>query len=103
MYSWNKQSKPDKFCFFLLKLKPNIQSFQIVFIENIKVRGFGFCVSITVLSVASFLSTKTFPIWMEDFGLPITLGIYAIICLVGTVFVMCAMTETKGQSIDDVK
>lgn len=40
---------------------------------------------------------------MEEYGLPITLGIYGIICLVGTVFVMYAVKETKGQSIDDVK
>lgn len=52
---------------------------------------------------ASFYSTKTFPLWMEDFGLPTTVLIYAIICAAGTLFVMFAIRETNGQSMDDVK
>lgn len=73
------------------------------YLEKKQVRGFGFCVSLFVFCGASFYSTKTFPLWMEDFGLPTTVLIYAIICAAGTLFVMFAIRETNGQSMDDVK
>lgn len=67
-----------------------------------KVRDFGLFVSNIVLSAASFVSTKSFPLWMDDFGLPITLSFYAVFSLAGALFIMFATKETKGKSIDNI-
>lgn len=69
----------------------------------LKIRGLGLCISIFAMSVVSFWTTKSFPIWMEDYGLPVTLTIYAISSFIGAFFVILAGTETKGQSMDEVK
>lgn len=52
------------------------------------------------MSCGAFASNKSFAMWMEDYGLPATLCIYAAVSVVTAVGVMYTTKETKGQSID---
>ena len=57
-------------------------------------------ISLIASSFASFVSLKTFPIWMETIGLPYTFLIYAIGCALGAIFVLVFVTEMNGKRID---
>lgn len=53
------------------------------------------------MSSTSFYLLKTFPIWIEEFGLPATLSIYGVACVLGAVYVIFMVPEMKGKRIDD--
>lgn len=52
------------------------------------------------MSLVSSVSLKTFPIWMETLGLPVTFMIYAVGCIFGAAFVIVFLVEMTGKSID---
>lgn len=54
------------------------------------------------LSLSGFASVKTFPIAMSIIGLHGCMMIYGIGCVVGAVFVLVVLKETKGKSLDGV-
>ncbi|XP_037040406.1 facilitated trehalose transporter Tret1-2 homolog [Bradysia coprophila] len=66
-----------------------------------KIRTFGMSIISMVLSITGFVSVKTFPVLMELVGLHGSLLIYGIGCVVGVVFVIIVLEETRGQSLDD--
>lgn len=55
-----------------------------------------------MFNLVMFLSLKTFPILIEIVGLDGTLSLYAIGCLIGALFVVFFMKETRGTSLDDI-
>jgi SP family facilitated glucose transporter-like MFS transporter 8 len=50
----------------------------------------------------AFLVTKFFPIMMNDFGSEATYGVFFGICIVGTIFVVVFVPETKGKSREEI-
>ncbi|XP_021938182.1 facilitated trehalose transporter Tret1-2 homolog isoform X2 [Zootermopsis nevadensis] len=50
----------------------------------------------------AFLVTKFFPIMINDMGPEATYGTFFIICLLGTIFVMIFVPETKGKTREEI-
>lgn len=68
-----------------------------------RVRGFAVSVSVSVLWVASFLLTFTFPILHGILGSARTFWIYAAVCLAGFLFVFWRVPETKGRTLEQIE
>lgn len=50
----------------------------------------------------AFLVTKFFPIMMNDMGSEATYGTFFVICLVGTIFIVVFVPETKGKTREEI-
>lgn len=50
----------------------------------------------------AFLVTKFFPIMMNEMGSEATYGTFFVICLLGTIFVMIFVPETKGKTREEI-
>jgi len=50
----------------------------------------------------AFLVTKFFPIMMNDMGSEATYGTFFVICLVGTIFSVVFVPETKGKTREEI-
>lgn len=50
----------------------------------------------------SFLSITTFPLLLEICGIWTCIWIFAVICTIGFVFTLFAITETKGQNMNQI-
>lgn len=68
-----------------------------------RVRGVAMSVSITVLWLACFVLTFTFPTLNKVLGASGTFFIYAFLCLVGFVYLFGALPETKGKSLEAIE
>jgi sugar porter (SP) family MFS transporter len=68
-----------------------------------RVRGAAMSVAVSVLWIACFLLTVTFPALNERLGPSGTFATYAGICLVGLVLVALRLPETKGRSLEDIE
>jgi SP family sugar:H+ symporter-like MFS transporter len=67
-----------------------------------KYRGFALALAGMSNWLANFLVTITFPILLENVGLGISYGIYAIFGLVGFGFVFRYVNETKGKTLEEI-
>lgn len=65
----------------------------------------GACVAIcsTALWAACFVLTYTFPLLNAGIGTAFTFWLYAAICAAGFVFVLRALPETKGRSLEEIE
>lgn len=68
-----------------------------------RVRGMGVSVAVSALWIASFVLTFTFPILQRGLGSAGTFWVYAAICFVGFVFVLAAVPETSGKSLEEIE
>ena len=68
-----------------------------------RVRGAAMSVAVSVLWIACFLITVTFPPLNERLGPAGIFATYAGICLVGLVLVALRLPETKGRSLEDIE
>ncbi|GAB3959956.1 sugar porter family MFS transporter [Spirosoma harenae] len=68
-----------------------------------RIRGNAMALSTLALWIANFFTTASFPIMKANFGLPITFGIHAGICLIYFVFVKANVPETKGKSLEEIE
>jgi hypothetical protein len=50
----------------------------------------------------AFLVTKFFPIMMNDMGSEATYGTFLVICLLGTIFIVIFIPETKGKTREEI-
>jgi len=50
----------------------------------------------------AFLVTKFFPIMMNEMGSEATYGTFFVICLVGTIFIVVFVPETKGKTREEI-
>lgn len=50
----------------------------------------------------AFLVTKFFPIMMNNMGSEATYGTFFVICILGTIFVMIFVPETKGKTREEI-
>jgi MFS transporter, SP family, xylose:H+ symportor len=66
------------------------------------IRSQGVSASVAALWIASFALTYSFPILNAALGTAGTFTGYGIICLLGALFVGFFVTETKGQSLEEI-
>ena len=68
-----------------------------------KVRGMAISFVGLVNSSVAFLVTFLFPWELENFGNATTFLIYGVIAVIGLVFVMRILPETKGRSLEELE
>lgn len=67
-----------------------------------KVKSFGLTFLVTVLWSFCLLVLKFFPFIMEAIGLHSASFIFAGVCIVGSIFLLIVMPETKGKSYEEI-
>jgi MFS transporter, SP family, xylose:H+ symportor len=68
-----------------------------------KIRGVASSVAIVSLWIAYFILVFTFPILAESLGTYGPFYLYAVICLLGFLFVKSKVKETKGQTLEELE
>ena len=66
-------------------------------------RSLAMALCTAVLWIASFLLTYTFPFLNSGFGTGGTFMLYAMICMVGFIFTLKRIPETKGKSLEAIE
>ena len=72
-----------------------------IFPNNI--RGAAMAIATTALWIACFVLTYTFPILNKLLNASGTFWLYAIICLLGFLFILKKLPETKGKSLEEIE
>jgi sugar porter (SP) family MFS transporter len=68
-----------------------------------RIRSLGVSVAVSGLWIASFLLTYTFPLLNRALGSSGLFFGYGAICILGGIFVLTSVTETKGQSLEEIE
>lgn len=68
-----------------------------------RIRGAAMALATFALWTACFVLTYTFPLLNEALGASGTFWVYAAICLLGFVFVLLKLPETKGKSLEEIE
>lgn len=68
-----------------------------------RIRSLGVSVAVSALWIASFILTFTFPLLQRTVGSAGTFWTYAGICFAGFFFVLAAVPETKGKSLEQIE
>lgn len=76
---------------------------SIVFLFFFQIRTIGLTICILFVYASAFLFIKLFPILLEIIDLYGCMVIYTIGSVAGAIFVLFALEETKGRSLDMLK
>lgn len=68
-----------------------------------RIRGAAMSVAVTSLWAACFVLTYTFPILNKRIGAAGTFWLYAAVCVVGLVYILRALPETKQKSLETIE
>jgi sugar porter (SP) family MFS transporter len=68
-----------------------------------RIRGAAMALSTFALWIACFILTFTFPLLNKGFGAAGTFWVYAGICILGFLFVLRKLPETKGKSLEEIE
>ncbi|MBN2272701.1 MAG: sugar porter family MFS transporter [Bacteroidales bacterium] len=68
-----------------------------------RVRGTAISVAVIFLWLAYFILVFTFPIIEEYFGNAVAFWGYAVICVLGFLFIFIKLPETKGKSLETIE
>lgn len=68
-----------------------------------RIRSLGVSVAVSALWIASFILTFTFPLLQRTVGSAGTFWTYAGICFAGFLFILAAVPETKGKSLEQIE
>jgi SP family xylose:H+ symportor-like MFS transporter len=68
-----------------------------------RIRGVAVSISVSALWLASFFLTYTFPLISSALGSAGTFWLYSMICLLGFLFILWRVPETKGKSLEEVE
>jgi MFS family permease len=68
-----------------------------------RVRGAAMALATFALWVACFILTYTFPLLNRTLGAAGTFWVYAGICLIGFLFIVKNLPETKGKSLEEIE
>lgn len=66
-------------------------------------RGASMAVATTALWAACFVLTYSFPLLNAAAGTGMTFWLYAVICVVGFLFINRSLPETKGKSLEEIE
>jgi sugar porter (SP) family MFS transporter len=67
------------------------------------IRGTAMAIATTMLWVACFVLTYTFPLLNKLLNASGTFWLYSVICLSGFLFILKKLPETKGKSLEDIE
>lgn len=67
------------------------------------IRGAAMSVATLALWIANYITVSMFPVMQENFGLPVTFLIHAVICLFLFVFVLKYVPETKQKTLEEIE
>mgnify|MGYP001243212633 CR=1 FL=1 len=59
--------------------------------------------AVCALWIACFLLTYTFPILNKNLGSAGTFWLYAVICVLGFLFILVKLPETRGKSLEQIE
>ncbi|MBC7846057.1 MAG: sugar porter family MFS transporter [Flavobacterium sp.] len=68
-----------------------------------RIRGVAMSIATFALWIASAILVQTFPIFNEYLGTSGTFWLYGIICILGFVFVLKKLPETKNKSLEEIE
>jgi sugar porter (SP) family MFS transporter len=68
-----------------------------------RIRGAAMALATFALWIACFILTYTFPLLNRGLGAAGTFWVYAVICLLGFVFILKKLPETKGKSLEEIE
>lgn len=68
-----------------------------------RIRGAAMSVAVSSLWIACFLLTFTFPMLNKVLGPAGTFGLYAVICVLGFIFIKLRLPETKGKTLEAIE
>jgi sugar porter (SP) family MFS transporter len=68
-----------------------------------RIRGAAMALATFGLWIACFILTYTFPLLNQGLGAAGTFWVYAGICLLGFLFVLLKLPETKGKSLEEIE
>jgi sugar porter (SP) family MFS transporter len=68
-----------------------------------RIRGTAMSIAVGFLWIACFLLTYTFPIFKTLLGASATFWIYAGICVIGFLFILARLPETKGKTLEQIE
>ena len=68
-----------------------------------RIRGAAMAVAVAALWLACFLLTFMFPILNKVLGPSGTFWLYAVICVLGFVFIWWKLPETKGRTLEEIE
>jgi MFS family permease len=66
-------------------------------------RGASMAVATTALWAACFLLTYTFPLLNDLAGTGLTFWLYAVICVLGLIFIFRSLPETRGKTLEEIE
>lgn len=68
-----------------------------------RIRGAAMSVAVTALWIACFLLTYSFPMLNSKLGSSGTFWLYAVICVLGLMFIFFKLPETKGKTLEQIE
>jgi sugar porter (SP) family MFS transporter len=68
-----------------------------------RIRGAAMSVAVSSLWIACFILTYTFPMLNAQLGSAGTFWLYAVICVLGFVFIFFKLPETKNKSLEQIE
>lgn len=68
-----------------------------------RIRGAAMSVAVSALWLACFLLTFTFPMLNARLGAAGTFALYAVICVLGFVFICFKLPETKNKTLEQIE
>ncbi len=68
-----------------------------------RVRGTAMALAVFALWAGCFTLTYSFPLLNQSFGPAGTFWIYAVICVLGFVFILLRLPETKGKTLEEIE
>jgi len=67
------------------------------------VKGIASAVTAAFNWILAFVVTKAFQNLLDLLGSPITFWLFAVMCVVGTIFTAALVPETKGKDLEDIQ
>jgi len=68
-----------------------------------RIRGAAMAIAVAALWLACFILTYTFPILNAKLGAAATFWLYALVCILGLVFIASKLPETKGRTLEEIE
>jgi MFS family permease len=68
-----------------------------------RIRGAAVSIAVSSLWIACFILTFTFPILNKGLGPAKTFWAYAVVCLLGFIFILTRVPETKGKTLEQIE
>ena len=68
-----------------------------------RIRGAAMSIAVTMLWIACFVLTYTFPVLNKKLGTAVTFWIYMMICVLGFCFIKRSLPETKGKTLEEIE